>query len=109
MVKSFVQSSVITHWLILTHGLEKIERSYNSNKIIMPVKIKIVPTLQKACFGCGCLGPSMYYEGDTTPWCKECFVTEEALEAVKKNMPMWQNQKKRIKCRVVPYLKFNTD
>lgn len=51
----------------------------------------------------------MYYEGDTTPWCKECFVTEEALEAVKKNMPMWQNQKKRIKCRVVPYLKFNTD
>ena len=70
----------------------------------MPVKIKII---QKECFGCGTPSKlSNYYEGDDkTPWCDECFVTDEKLKEIQKRMPFCQ-KKKKIKCRVVPFLPF---
>ena len=67
----------------------------------MPIKVKII---QKECFGCGIPSKfSNYYEGDDkTPWCDDCFVTEEKLAALQKQMPFCQ--KKKIKCRVVDSL-----
>lgn len=71
----------------------------------MPIKIKVVECIKKICFGCSVFGPYLTYEGDSTPWCKECFVTEEMLEDVKAKMPSWQ-KKTKVKCRVVPFIAF---
>lgn len=47
--------------------------------------------VMKYCFGCGKdLPQPKYYEGDTeTPWCVDCFVTEEQLEKLRETMPCW--------------------
>ena len=72
----------------------------------MPISFKIV---QKECYGCGVPSKvSNYYEGDsTTPWCDDCFVSEETLKTIQATMPFCQP--KKVKCRVVKSLKKKTD
>jgi hypothetical protein len=68
--------------------------------------IKIVALLKRTCYGCGSFCEPLYYEEDAfTPWCSECFMTPERLETVKAAMPFCQPPKKPSKIRIVPVLK----
>ena len=49
------------------------------------------------CYGCGFTTKiPLHYAGDPqTPWCSECFVTEEQLKEMMKAMPSFQMVKKK--------------
>lgn len=67
--------------------------------------IKIVASLKRTCYGCGCMCEPLYYEGDVfTPWCTDCFVTPEILESIKARMPFCQPPKKPSKIKIVDVL-----
>ena len=67
--------------------------------------IKIVASLKRTCYGCGFLCEPLYYEEDVfTPWCDECFMTEEKLDAIKATMPFCQPPKKPSKIKIVAAL-----
>ena len=72
----------------------------------MPIKVKLV---QLTCSGCGVsTTTNNYYEGDNlSPWCDDCFVTDEKLKELQAKMPFCQPPKK-VKCRVVAVLKSST-
>ena len=78
----------------------------------MPPKIRIVtapvaPKPKFECYACKCQTEEpCHYEDDLqTHWCSECFVTEEMMEACKKNMPIWQSlQKPKLKIKVLDKL-----
>ena len=64
----------------------------------MPIRIK--PAVKRICYGC-CIETVAvnFYEGDTeTPWCNDCFVTDEELAELQRQMPFCQ--KKKIKVRL---------
>jgi hypothetical protein len=70
--------------------MRKIEGEGGGGRGIPPFSKMPTPVL-KSCLGCGKDVPQpKYYEDDSvTPWCVECFVTEEQLEEMKKTMPCW--------------------
>lgn len=68
----------------------------------MPIRIKQAP--KRICYGCVVETSAVnFYDGDTeTPWCNDCFVTDEELAELQSKMPFCQ--KKKIKVRVVSAL-----
>ena len=57
----------------------------------------MVYSVTMECYGCSLTTKiPLHYEGDpATPWCSECFVTEEQLKEMTRAMPSFQMVKKK--------------
>ena len=69
----------------------------------MPIKL-----IQKYCYGCGFATKiNNYYEGDShTPWCDDCFVSEETLARIQASMPFCRKPIKIKNIKIVAFLPF---